>query len=65
MTAGNGLNLILVTYKVQDTGPPEPSSRNYKAQSPTKKIMKKDTRKVYCISLESGSFTVSVLMLYA
>ena len=24
MTAGNGLNLMLVTYKVQDTGPPEP-----------------------------------------
>jgi len=24
MTAGNGLNLMLMTYKVQDTGPPEP-----------------------------------------
>jgi hypothetical protein len=24
MTAGNGLNLMWVTYKVQDTGPPEP-----------------------------------------
>ena len=23
MTAGNGLNLMLMTYKVHDTGPPE------------------------------------------